>query len=184
MNNIILAITGLPGSGKTEATQYIMEKTGWPKVHFGETVTNEVKRRGQPLTEENERAVREELRREHGMGAMAILNLPKIKELFANSSVLLESFYSWEEYLICKKEFGDNFKVLAIYASPQTRQKRLETRPIRPLNAEQFESRDYAQIENTHQAGPIARADFTIINGKSLEDLQQQLGPFINTLLN
>src|SRR4029079_19192503 len=96
-NKIILAITGLPGSGKTEATQYIMEKMGWPKVHFGQTVFDEVQRRGQLLTEENERAAREALRKEHGMGAMALLNLPKIKELFANSSVLLESFYSWEE---------------------------------------------------------------------------------------
>ena len=58
----------------------------------------------QELTEENERKAREDLRAQYGMAAMAILNLEKIKQAFAQSSVILESFYSWEEYLLLKKE--------------------------------------------------------------------------------
>lgn len=179
---IVLAITGLPGSGKTEATQYIMEKTGWPKVYFGKTVFDECSRRRMEPTEENQKTVREDLRKIHGMGAMAILNLPEIKQKFESSSVLLESFYSWEEYLVCKKEFGDNFKVLAIYASPEVRQERLANRPERPLTAEQFEWRDYAQIENAHQAGPIARADFMVINEGSIEAFKAALDKLLQII--
>lgn len=171
----ILAIVGLPGAGKTEATNYIMKKAAWPKVYFGQAVIDEVERRGLLLNEANEKRVREEMRITHGIGAMAIANLPKIKQLFEKSSVILESLYSWEEYLEIKKNFGESFKVLAIYSSPQTRIARMKIRPFRPLTPAELESRDYAQIENLHQAGPIARADWTILNEGSLEKLFDNL---------
>lgn len=175
MNKTLLAIVGLPGSGKTEATEYILKKTGWPKVYFGDVTFAEMKKRGLSVSEENERTVREEIRKEYGMGAYALLSLPKIKELFASSSVVLESLYSWEEYLAIKNEFGDEFKVLAIYASPAARCARMKKRKIRPLTDAEFLSRDYSQIENLHQAGPIARADVTVINEGNLDDLHRNL---------
>jgi len=182
-SKIILAVVGLPGAGKSEASEYIKAKTGWAKVHFGETVVDEVKNRGLEVNEVNERTVREDLRKQHGMAAMAILNLSKIKELAATSSVILESFYSWEEYLEVKKEFGDSFKVLAIYASPAIRSQRLVSRPVRPLAENEFISRDYSQIESLHQAGPIARADWTIINEGTKEHLNEALDKFLSQLL-
>ncbi len=39
----------------------------------------EVKRRGLELNEQNERSVREDLRKQYGMAAYAILNLPRIE---------------------------------------------------------------------------------------------------------
>jgi dephospho-CoA kinase len=173
--NLILAVVGLPGAGKTEASGYVVKKTGWPKVHFGDITAEGLRAQGLEVTEESERKFREDIRKQYGMGAYAILNLPKIRELYTSSNVLLESLYSWEEYLELKKEFKDNFKVLAIFASPETRSKRLQSRPERPLTHEEFESRDYSQIENLHQAGPIARANFMIINETSKEDLYAQI---------
>ena len=58
MNKTILAIVGLPGAGKTEATQYVMEKTGWPKVYFGQIVMDEIQKRGLSLNEDNEKFIR------------------------------------------------------------------------------------------------------------------------------
>src|SRR6185369_2734370 len=164
MSKIILAVVGLAGAGETVVTEYLIKKTSWPKVYFGQAVIDEVKKRGLLLSEANEKLVREEFRIKDGMTALAKANMPKIKELFASSSVILESLYSWEEFLEMKKEFGDSFKVLAIYSSFKTRVERMHSRPIRPLNAEDLQSRDYAQIEKLHQAGPIARADWTIVN--------------------
>lgn len=174
-NKIVLAVVGLPGAGKTEATEYILEKTGWSKVYFGDVTFNEMKIRGIEVNEANERKMREELRANFGMGSYAIKSLPKIKELYANSSVVIESLYSWEEYLEIKKEFGENFKVLAIFASPEIRTQRMQNRPIRPLTAEELISRDYSQIENLHQAGPIARANFMIINEGSVSELHVKI---------
>jgi dephospho-CoA kinase len=174
-DKIILAIVGLPGAGKTEATEYIIGKTNWPKVYFGDVTFDEMKKENIEMNEANERKMREGIRAKLGMGAYAILNVPKIKELFQNGNVIIESLYSWEEYLEMKKEFGDSFKVLAVYANPELRISRMVNRPIRPLNREDVISRDYAQIANLHQAGPIARADWTIVNEGTKEELQQQI---------
>lgn len=183
MNKKILAIVGLVGSGKTEVVEYLMKKTNWPKVYFGDATFDEMKKVGLEINEANERKTREEIRKNLGMGAYAILNLPKIKELYEKGNVIVESLYSWEEYLEMKKEFEDSFKVLAICSSPETRIKRLANRPIRPLSREDFISRDYSQIENLHQAGPIARADYTVINEGTKEELNKQIDKIIEKLV-
>ncbi|MFA5990671.1 MAG: AAA family ATPase [Candidatus Doudnabacteria bacterium] len=182
MSNIILAIVGLAGAGKTESTEYLMKKTGWPKVYFGQVVMDEVATRNLPVNEANERMVREELRAKHGMASMAILSIPKIKELYKTTNVILESLYSWEEYLAIKEEFAENFKVVAIYSSLPTRVERMKIRPVRPLTEADLISRDKSQIENLHQAGPIARADWTIINEGSKEGLYKNLDEIIGKL--
>ncbi|MDR3642239.1 MAG: AAA family ATPase [Candidatus Doudnabacteria bacterium] len=179
MDKIVLAIVGLAGAGKTEATEYLLKKTGWPKVYFGQAVVDETVRRGIP-GEAGERAVREEFRAKDGMAAMAIANMPAIKSAFENSSVIIESMYSWEEYLELKKAFGENFKVLAIYSSFKTRAGRMANRPVRPLSESDLQSRDYSQIENLHQAGPIARADWTIENEGSKDGLYKNLSELLN----
>jgi dephospho-CoA kinase len=179
MSKIILAIVGLPGAGKTEAIEYLMKKTGWPKVYFGDVTFDEMKKIGLEVNEANEKKTRERIRSELGMGCYAILSIPKIKEFLKNSNVFVESLYSWEEYLEMKKEFGDDFKVLAVFASPETRIGRMTNRLIRPLNREDVISRDYSQIANLHQAGPIARADFMIVNEGSKDDFYKQIDKVI-----
>ncbi len=169
----ILAVVGLPGAGKSVTVRHFLEKTGWARVYFGAVVFEEMDRRGLPVNEANERAVREELRTTYGMGMCATLTLPKLKALLAEGrSVCIESLYSWEEYATLKREFGDSFRVLAILASPETRKARMAARlDERPLTPAEVESRDYAQIENLHQAGPIARADYFIVNESTLDEL-------------
>jgi len=184
MNKIILAIVGLAGAGKSDVTEYLINKMKSPKVYFGDATFDEMKKIGLEINESNERKTREGIREKLGMGAYAILNLPKIKELFKNGSVIVESLYSWEEYLEMRKEFGDSFKVLSIYSSPETRIARMKNRPVRPLKKEEMISRDYSQIENLHQAGPIARADWTIVNEGTKEELQKQIDEIIEDILN
>ena len=175
MKKIILAVVGLTGSGKTEIVEYLIKKTGWPKVYFGDVTFNEMKKREIEINETNERKMREEIREKFGMEAYATLSLPKIKEAYVNSSVIVESLYSWEEYLEMKKEFPDAFKVLAVYSSPKTRARRMGNRSIRPLQEQELISRDYSQMKNLHQASPIAYADFMIINEGAKEDLYQEI---------
>lgn len=182
MNKVILAIVGLAGAGKSDVTEYLINKMKAPKVYFGDATFDEMKKMGLEINEVNERKTREDIRKRLGMGAYAILNIPKIKELFENGSVIVESLYSWEEYLEMKKEFGDSFKVLSIYSSPETRITRMENRPVRPLKREEMISRDYSQIENLHQAGPIARADWTIVNEGTKEELQQNLDKILGKI--
>jgi len=166
---IILATCGLPGAGKSVATEYLISK-GFYKIYFGDVTFDEMARLGLEINEKNERATRERIRKENdGIGAYAKFIIPKIKTAFeqGNNKIVLESLYSWEEYTQIKEVYPDNFFVIGIHCPFKARAERLKQRPKRPFSKEQTQSRDYAQIENLHQAGPIAYADFHIINTSS-----------------
>ena len=178
----VVSIVGMAGSGKSVVAR-VFEQAGFKRVRFGDITDQEVKKRGLPLNEENERNVREQLRKEHGMAAYAVLNLPRIEALLKSSNVVVDGLYSWEEYILLKERYGDSLKLIAVWASPSTRYKRLAGRAIRPLTAEQAASRDKAEIENSQKGGPIAMADFTIINESSIEDLKRQAQKVLAALL-
>ncbi len=179
MSRNIIAIVGLPGSGKTEVIDYLMRKHKWPKVYFGDVTFDEMKARGLDINEKNERATREDLRAKHGLLHYASKVIEKIRNIKDNNNILVESLYSWEEYLLFKKEFGLDFKVIAVYTSPDNRYQRLACRKIRPLTKEEAESRDYAQIVNISQAGPIAMANHTVDNNGSFDSLYGQIDEII-----
>lgn len=169
----VVAIVGMTGAGKSEVAG-LFEKSGFTRIRFGDVTDEEVKKRGLELTEENERHVRELLRQEQGMAAYARLNLPQIDAALKDSDVVVDGLYSWEEYTFLKDYYGEKLCLVAVWASPATRYARLASRLNRPLTAEEAASRDRAEIENLNKGGPIAIADFTIINESSLEDLTRQ----------
>lgn len=171
----IIAICGLPGSGKTVATKHILKK-GYHRIYFGDITFEQMKKHNLEINEKNERYMREKIRKENGgIGAYAKFVIPKIKAKINETDIVLESLYSWEEYTMIKQEFPDNFFVISVLAPFDIRAKRLEKRfDERPLTKEQTKSRDYAQIENLHQAGPIAYADYFIINTTNTEHVKKE----------
>lgn len=178
----IIAVLGLCGSGKTESINYLMSKHNFPKVYFGEIIFDEIKARGLEVNEKNEREVREGLRKKFGTDYYAKKIIEKISNI-DSPVVFVESLYSWEEYLLFQNNYGKNFCCIAIYSSPDTRYSRLSVRPNRPLTADNAQSRDYSQIENIHQAGPIAMANYTIINESSREALYNSLNEIMEKIL-
>jgi dephospho-CoA kinase len=177
----IVSIVGMAGSGKSEVAG-VFERNGFKKIRFGDITDEEIKKRGLELDEENERHVRQQLRKEHGMAAYAKLNLPKIDALLKSSDVVVDGLYSWEEYTLLKSRYGGNFHVVAIWASPKTRYGRLAKRLVRPLTPEEAASRDVAEVENTNKGGPIAMADFAIMNESSLGDLEKETEKVVSAL--
>ncbi len=169
---IIVSIVGMPGAGKF-AVARVFEENGFNRIRFGDVTDQEIARRGLELNEKNERYIRELLRKEHGMAAYAILNLQAIDSALKKSNVVIDGLYSWEEYTFLKKHYGDNFYVTAVWASPETRYARLSGRSSRPLTSQEAAQRDRMEIENINKGGPIAMADFTILNESSLEALEK-----------
>ena len=53
---------------------------------------------------------------------------------------------------------------------------------MRPLTPEQVTSREYAEIENTEKGGPIANADFTVLNNGDREQTYAQLEHILDEL--
>jgi dephospho-CoA kinase len=172
--NKIIALIGMPGCGKSEAVKFF-EENGYKKVYFGEVVMDEMKKHGLDVNETNEKATRERLRLEYGMEAMAVKSMSKIDALYQTSNVVIESLYSWEEFKVLKQKYGESFKLLCIYTTKEIRYKRLGERPFRPLSKIQAESRDYAEIENLNKGGPIAFADYTVINDGAIDEMKNKL---------
>ena len=141
-----------------------------------------MKKEGLETNYKNEKIIREKIRNELGMGAYAKLALPELHELLKeNDNVLIESLYSWKEYKILKEKFSDQFKVIAIHASPSVRFERLLARKNeRPMSArDEFIERDYSEIENTDKGGPIARADSHIVNESGIKNLYKKIDSLI-----
>lgn len=166
----LVSIAGMTGSGKSEVAK-VFEENGFTRIRFGDITDEEIKKQGLELNEENERCIRESLRQEYGMAAYAKLNLPRIDETLKHSDVVIDGLYSWEEYSFLKTYYGEDFYVVAVWASPRTRYARLSDRLSRSLTRKEAAGRDRAEIENLNKGGPIAVADFTIINESSLKNL-------------
>lgn len=178
MSKKFVAIVGMVGAGKTTASIYL-EKKGFKKIRFGQVVIDEVKRRDLSVCEKHEKMVREGMRYEQGMDIMAKLNYPKIKKALKTSHVVGDDIYSWEEYLYLKKKLKDKMIVLLIYASPKLRYQRMTSRKERPLSIRQARSRDHSDIGNIQKAGPIAMADYVIVNEGKVGKFHRSLDAFL-----
>lgn len=173
MKNNIIAIVGMCGSGKSVACDLLMEK-GYQKVYFGGVIYDKMNEAGIPITPDSQKEFRENLRKELGMGAVAILLLPKIKELAKEGNVVLDGLYSWDEYKILSKEFP-NLKLICVITDKELRYERIGNRKDRPFSREDAIKRDIAEIENSAKGGPIAYADYFIYNNKSLDEYKERL---------
>ena len=161
MNNLI-AIVGMCGSGKSVATKFFEEK-GYEVIYFGGVTMKKLKEENLDVTPENEKMMREKLRKNLGMGAYAIVLLDDIKEALKRGNVVLDGVYSWSELKILQEEFKDII-VLAIVVDKELRYERLSTREIRPFTNEEAIKRDISEIENLEKGGPIGYADYFILN--------------------
>ncbi len=177
----VVSIVGMAGAGKSEVAR-IFEENGFIRIRFGDVTDEEIRKRGLELNEENERYIRELLRKEYGMSAYAILNLSRIDLARKQSDVVIDGLYSWEEYTFLKTYYGEDFYVIAVWASPKTRYARLTDRLNRRLTLEEATNRDRAEVENINKGGPIAMADFTIINESSLRELKKEVTGVISRL--
>lgn len=177
MNKLKLFVfVGMPGAGKSSCVDYLVDK-GLCSVYFGGITVDEVKRRGLEVNETNEKIVREDLRASEGPDVYARRVLVKIDELVAQGhrSIVVDGLYSWTEYKIFKEKFGDTTHIIAVAAPRRLRHERLAKRAVRPLSDEQVTAREYAEIENIEKGGPIANADYTIVNDSTQEKLLQKL---------
>jgi dephospho-CoA kinase len=177
----VVAIVGMTGAGKSEVAR-MFEEHGFKKVRFGDITDKELNHRGLEPDEENERGIREELRRKYGMAAYAKLSLPVIDSSLKASDVVVDGLYSWEEYTLLKERYGERLSLLAVWSSPATRHARLARREKRALTPKEAASRDKSEIENINKGGPIAMADFTMLNDNSLEELRRKTEQVLSAL--
>jgi len=173
MENVkIVAVVGMSGSGKSVVVEHLVEK-GCPKVYFGGMILNEMKKRGIERTAESEKEFREMIRETEGKDWVVRQVISNVENLISagQKRIVLDGLYSWTEYKALKHAFPGAISVLAVVVDKELRHKRVGRRPERPFNIEEIRERDRSEIENLEKGGPIAMADYYVLNNGGVAEL-------------
>ena len=181
MQQKLIIFVGMPGSGKSICVEHLKNK-GLASVYFGGITIEEVKKRGLDLTPENEKIVREDIRKNQGNDAYAKKIIAEIESLKSIQPIVVDGLYSWTEYKLFKSTFGDNAVVIAVVSPRNLRHQRLQKRPKRPLNNDEAKDRDYAEIEHLEKGGPIANADYYLSNTEDMQSLLNSLDVLLESI--
>ena len=163
----IVAVTGMPGSGKSVVARIIGGELGYPVYTMGDIVRDVVRKRGLELEPSNIEMVARELRSVHGKGVVARLLMesidPGIEGIVADGVRSLEEIEVFEEYgPVC---------IVAVHSPPLTRFERMTARGrFGEAEWRAFLLRDMTNIE-FGVGNVMAIADYMIVNTSSIEDL-------------
>lgn len=186
MDNVkILAVVGMSGSGKSVAVDHLTDK-GYPKVYFGGMIYKEMEKRGIIRTEdgESEKEFREMIRKTEGKDWVVRQVIEEAKDLISagQKRIILDGVYSWTEYKTLKHEFPKCLTFLAVVVDKNIRYARVAERPGRAFDAAAIRERDRSEIENLEKGGPIAAADYYILNNGTVEDMTSRLDEILKEI--
>ena len=173
--NKLIAIVGMSGSGKSVVTEYL-ENNNWVKLYFGGITYKLMEEAGIERTPDgkSEKEFREKLREEHGKECYAKFLEPEIREALKNNNVVLDGLYSWYEYTYLIERFPE-LKLISVVVDKKIRYDRVASRKDRPFDRDAIEYRDISEIENLAKGGPIAFADYYILNNGTVEEELERL---------
>jgi len=171
----IIAFTGMPFSGKSEAVKIAKDK-GIPVIRMGDLVWDEVKKRNLELTNSNVGFVANEMRQKHGKNIWAIRTTEKIKSMSDSDSIVIDGVRNVEEIDVFKDKLGDDFVVITIDVSDETRHNRALSRNRRDdsKNIEKIKERDQREL-GWGLGSLIATADIVIKNEGDIVDFQKNI---------
>ena len=170
-NRIVIGLTGLPGSGKTEVAK-ILKKAGFKIFSMGDVVREEVKKRGLELKRENLEKIAIEIREKEGKDAVAKRIIEKVKNT-NYEKICIDGIRSIDEINTFKKVFKD-FKLIAVICSKEERMTRLRKRARSDDDLKKLEEREkHEKLLGIDKA--IEIADIKILNEGSLEDLREKV---------
>jgi dephospho-CoA kinase len=170
----VLAVCGLPGSGKGEFAS-VMERNGIPILSMGDMVRAEVSRLNIEESPGIFGEIAAQLRAEFGDDVLAKRLCEAVDKLLdTNEIILIEGLRGTAEFDLFNSRWGDNFSTIAITASRQTRFERTQTRG-------RSEDGDISafEIREKRETGwgldiLIEKADLTLSNESNLEDFHNK----------
>jgi len=164
---LIVAVTGMPGAGKSTATKSLVER-GWPRVVMGDVIREETRKRGLEPDAKNTGDVMKKLREERGPSAVAELCMEAVLKK-GSDKVVVDGIRSMSEVEVFRK--GAKVILIGIHASPERRFRLLRERGRSddPLTREMFNARDERELE-VGVSKAIAMADEVLSNEHTSSD--------------
>jgi len=171
----IIAFTGMPFSGKTEAVQ-VAKKQGIPVVRMGDMVWGEVEKQGLELNDENVGNIANQMRNKYGKDIWAKRTLENIKKMGDTDILVIDGVRNVEEIETFKKELDEDFVVVAIDVSDQVRYERAMSRDRKDdsKDLEKIKERDRREL-GWGLGDVIASADIVVSNDKSIEAFFEEI---------
>ncbi|AFZ71161.1 dephospho-CoA kinase [Caldisphaera lagunensis DSM 15908] len=182
MKNLAIAITGMPGSGKSYVSKILSEKLKIKVFSMGDVVREEAKSRGLSLTVENIENLASELRKQYGNNAVAKILMEKLEKNKYNM-IIIDGVRGLEELKIFNTIY--DICLIAVHASPLTRFKRLNERKREgnDISWDEFTFRDKKNLEYGI-GNVIALSDFIVINESNLKDVESQINDIVEVIKN
>jgi dephospho-CoA kinase len=179
----IIAFTGMPFSGKTEAVK-IARNMNIEVIRMGDLVWEEVKKRGLKLSDKNVGFIANEMRDKIGKDIWAIKTIEKIKTKNKVRTILIDGIRSYKEVESFKRTLGNNFILIAINSSDNLRYKRglIRGRQDDSNIIRKIKERDKREIEWGIK-DVIKLSDIVVSNNGRIEDLRIKIIEILNNLL-
>lgn len=163
-------MAGMPGSGKSEVVQFLTQEV--PAISMGDIVREYTERKGLELTPENVGSIAVAERELYGMDVWAHRTVERLGDLSVDL-VVIDGLRGGTEVDVFRKVWGENFSLIAVHATPETRYSRmLERKRADDPNAEvDLQERDMRELSWGAKEA-IDGADHTLINEGTLDDLK------------
>lgn len=169
---IVIALTGMPASGKTTVAKHLQAK-GACWIHLGDYIWNYLKKKGVPLKQENEIKAGLFIHTHYKDVPIMRWGLKKIKECDKKVCVL-DSLRSVEEHLFFKNHFK-RYCLVAVLADEKERfrRERVRARFGEKVTLNSFKKRDYGE-KRLGVGALIKIADHYIDANKSIRSIKLQ----------
>ncbi len=176
----MVAFTGMPGAGKTEAVKVASEQ-GLQVLRMGDAVWEEVRRRGLSLTAEEVGRIADEMRVTDGPDIWARRTLEAVDR--SAPLVVIDGLRSAAELAVFRQALGEDFVLVRIECPRELRLQRIASRgrDDDTLSEEAFEARDRREL-SWGLGEVLEAADRVIENTGTIEELQAQVANLLRWL--
>jgi dephospho-CoA kinase len=158
---LIVAITGMPGAGKSTAAK-ALESRGFKRIVMGDVIREETRRRGLEPSEKDTAKVMLELREKYGPGAVAEVCV-RLLGTMKEQAVVIDGIRSPAEVEVFARV--GKVRLIAIHASRERRFKLLRERGRgdAPTSRGSFDERDKREL-SIGVGDAVALADESLSN--------------------
>jgi dephospho-CoA kinase len=179
----IIAFTGMPFSGKTEAVK-VTCKMKINVIRMGDLVWEEVKKRDLELNDKNVGFIANKMRKLYGNNVWAIKTIEKIKLNNKSNLIVVDGIRNIEEVDIFKEKLDKDFTLIAIVSNDELRYNRglKRGRKDDSSNIKILKKRDEREIKWGIKK-VIESADIVVKNDGALKDFKKKIIDIIDRLL-